>query len=141
MKILNAFLTVSGLAAAEDRKVPPRRPGQRLSTLRRFFKDYINSNVAEKRPDRVSNMYRGVDRLADSMRVSFEKCGFFDPSVPNGGPRPGSNVSEGRKRRDVDAEDPFDVYEQRLQDGERSASVRLAQDTSLAIRQVKYSAF
>ena len=141
MKIFNAFVTVSGLAAAEDRKVPPRRPGQRLSTLRMFFKDYINSNVAEKRPDRVSSMYRGVDRLADSMRVSFEKCGFFDPSVPNGGPRPGSNVSEGRKRRDVDAEDPFDVYEQRLQDGERSASVRLAQDTSLAIRQVEYSAF
>ena len=138
MKIFNAFVTVSGLAAAEDRKVPPRRPGQRLSTLRMFFKDYINFNVAEKRPDRVSNMYRGVDRLADSMRVSFEKCGFFDPSVPNGGPRPGSNVSEGRKRRDVDAEDPFDVYEQRLQDGERSASVRLAQDTSLAIRQVEY---
>ena len=137
MRIFNAFVTVSGLAAAEDRKVPPRRPGQRLSTLRMFFKDYINSNVAEKRPDRVSNMYRGVDRLADSMRVSFEKCGFFDPSVPNGGPRPGSNVSEGRKRRDVDVEDPFDVYEQKLQDGERSESVRLSNDQALAFRQVK----
>ena len=56
------------------------------------------------------------------------------PSVPNGGPRP---VSEGRKRRDVDVEDPFDVYEQKLQDGERSESVRLSNDQVLALREVK----
>ena len=138
MKVFNAIVIVSGLAAADEKKVPPRRPEHRLTTLARFFKDYIESNVAEKRPERVYYMDRGVDRLADRMRVSFEKCGFFDPSLlPNGGPRPGSNVSEGRKRRDVDVEDPFDVYEQKLQDGERSESVRLSNDQALAFRQVK----
>ena len=134
MKVFNAIVIVSGLAAADDKKVPPRRPEHRLTTLARFFKDYIESNVAEKRPDRVYNMYRGVDRLANRMRDSFEKCGFFDPSVPNGGPR---LVSEDRKRRDVDVEDPFDVYEQKLQDGERSESVRLSNDQVLALREVK----
>ena len=134
MKVFNAIVIVSGLAAADEKKVPPRRPEHRLTTLARFFKDYIESNVAEKRPDRVYNMYRGVDRLAVRMRDSFEKCGFFDPSVPNGGPR---LVSEDRKRRDVDVEDPFDVYEQKLQDGERSESVRLSNDQVLALREVK----
>ena len=134
MKVFNAIFVVSGLAAADDKKVPPRRPEDRLTTLTRFFKDYIHVNVGGKRPQRVYYMDRGVDRLADRMRVSFEKCGFFDPSVPNGGPRP---VSESRKRRDVDVEDPFDVYEQKLQDGERSESVRLSNDQTLALRQVK----
>ena len=134
MKVFNTIVIVSGLAAADEKKVPPRRPEHRLTTLTRFFKDYIESNVAEKRPNRVYYMDRGVDRLADRMRDSFEKCGFFDPSVLNGGPRP---VSEGRKRRDVDVEDPFDVYEQKLQDGERSESVRLSNDQALAFRQVK----
>ena len=138
MKVFNAIVIVSGLAAADEKKVPPRRPEHRLTTLARFFKDYIESNVAPKRPERVYYMDRGVDRLADRMRLSFEKCGFFDPTLlPNGGPRPGSNVSEGRKRRDVDVEDPFDVYEQKLQDGERSESVRLSNDQALAFRQVK----
>ena len=137
MKVFNAIVIVSGLAAADDKKVPPRRPEHRLTTLTRFFKDYIHINVGGKRPQRVYYMDRGVDRLADRMRASFEKCGFFDPSVLNGGPRPGSNVSEGRKRRDVDVEDPFDVYEQKLQDGERSESVRLSNDQTLALRQVK----
>ena len=138
MKIFNAIVIVSGLAAADDKKVPPRRPLQRLETLQRFFQEFIDSNVASKRPKRAGNMSLGVERLTERMEHRFGHCGFFDPSIQNGGPRPVSNVVEVRKRRNADAEDPFDVYEQRLQNGERSESVRLSDDTALAFRQVKY---
>merc|ERR1719394_2378881 len=84
--------------------------------------------------------------MTDAMMATFFKtksdglrsCSFFDPNVPNGGPRPNNdadNDNVGRKRRDVDAEDPFDVYEQNLQNGERSASVRLSNDPAVAHRE------
>ena len=144
MKVFNTIALVSGLVAADNKKVPPRRPEQRLNTLSRFYKEYIDTVIAESRPNRAYRQKQRIDSMTDAMEAAYMKvnpdgsglraCGFFDPNVPNGGPRP-SNDGD-RKRRDVDAEDPFDVYEQRLQDGERSASVRLAPDTALALRQV-----
>ena len=88
MKIFNAFVIVSGLAAAEDKKVPPRRPGQRLSTLSRFFREFLDSNLYSKRSDRHLRMTHAIEmRLTKRMNDSFERCGFFDPFVPNGGPK------------------------------------------------------
>ena len=67
----------------------------------------------------------------------LRSCSFFDPNVSNGGPRPNNNADDdnvGRKRREADAEDPFDVYEQNLQDDERFSSVCLSNDPAMALR-------
>lgn len=144
MKVFNTIALVSGLVAADNKKVPPRTPTQRLNTLSRFYKEYVDTFIEQSRPARANFHKERIDSMTDAMLATFTKtkpdgsglrsCSFFDPNVPNGGPRPDNNGD--RKRRDVDAEDPFDVYEQRLQDGERSASVRLSADSALALRQV-----
>ena len=144
MKVFNTIALVSGLVAADNKKVPPRTPTQRLNTLSRFYKEYVDTFIEQSRPARANFHKERIDSMTDAMLATFMKtkpdgsglrsCSFFDPNVPNGGPRPDNNGD--RKRRDVDAEDPFDVYEQRLQDGERSASVRLSADSALALRQV-----
>ena len=143
MKFFSTLAIVSGLAAADNKKVPPRTPPQRLETLSRFFVEYIQSNVAPNRPERAANQVRAVERINAPLESLYNalkpgtyirRCSFFDPNVPNGGPRPSTDT---RKRRDADdSEDPFDAYEARLENGERSASVRLSADPALALRQV-----
>ena len=166
-------LTLLGAALGkpDERKVPPRTPPQRLETLQRFFKEYIQTNVAENRPDRAANQEAAVDRIYEPLDEIFHalkpdgsglrRCSFFDPNVPNGGPRPvsgtntraaedwvaqllcefdgftGPQCDTKRRRRSADNFDPFDDYEAQLENGERAtASVRLSPDVALALRQV-----
>ena len=148
MKVFNTIALVSGLVAADNKKVPPSTPDKRLNTLSRFYKEYVDMHIKESRPQRAAHHKARIDMMTDAMMAAYFKmnnngsglrsCSFFDPNVPNGGPRPNNNGDDtvGRKRRDVDAEDPFDVYEQNLQNGERSASVRLSNEPALALRQV-----
>ena len=155
-----------------ERKVPPRTPPQRLETLQRFFKEYIDNNVKPNRPERAENQKEAVNRIYDPLEEIYHalkpdgsglrRCSFFDPTVPNGGPRPvsgtntraaedwvakllcefdgftGPQCDTKRKRRsDIDSYDPFDDYEAQLENGERAtASVRLSPDVALALRQV-----
>ena len=102
------------------------------------FSEFIDSQVGQFRPNRAENQKTRANDMADRLGAAYNKqCAFFDPMLPNGGPRPSSD-DQGRKRRDADdEEDPFDAYELSLQSGERSASVRLDADPALALRQVK----
>ena len=64
---------------------------QRLRTLERFTKTWINSEIRDgkNRPVRAKNMIENtVHRLVTRLGDVFEKCGFFDPSIPHGGPNP-----------------------------------------------------
>ena len=75
------------------------------------------------------------------VRNPKRECRFFDPNIPNGGPRPDNSDARKRKRRDFETEvfsteDPFDIYEQKYQDGDNSASVQLSKDYAVALRQV-----
>ena len=80
-------------------------------------------------------------------------CSYFNPAVPNGGPRPEEEMNKrdlwawtelrnldsrsGRSRRslDYDPEDPFDVFWNTPED-QRSVAPRLSDDRALALRQV-----
>ena len=113
-----------GVSAVPDvRKVPPRTPPQRLETLCRFAGEYINNRVATtgtdmttdeddnviinenlNRPARAGIMVLRFQMMCEKMTDAFDKhnpetflkrCSYFDPSVPNGGPRP----VEQRKKR------------------------------------------
>lgn len=99
-----------------ERRVPPRTPPQRLETLCRFSRDYMNNRVAAageimgkdllNRPERAQNMIDSIDNLCERLEDTYDarrlkipslrRCSYFDPLVlPNGGPRP----VEQRKRR------------------------------------------
>lgn len=84
------------MAQDDERKVPPRTPPQRLNTLHRFAKEWVNAQikVGINRPSRADNMIaKGIARLEDKMTAAYAKdCHFFDPTVlPHGGPNPNSN--------------------------------------------------
>lgn len=122
MKFLKTFSFVALAANAEERKVPPRQPFQRLLTLKKYTQLWIEKRVGEdkphgiNRPIRAQNMItKGLGRLVDRMnevvpvphggkwgkpvqQIPFragKDCYFFDKTVQYGGPNPASN----RKRR------------------------------------------
>ena len=137
MKIFNTITLISSFVAADSKKVPPRTPVQRLRTLEKVYDGYVHNEIPFSfRPKRFYKQISSLYRLQNRMYTSYMRCGFYDPNVPHGGPRPDNSVNAGRKRRDVDAEDPFDAYEQKYQDGDDSASVELSQDLAFALRQV-----
>ena len=137
MKLFSTIALVSSFVAADSNKVSPRTPQQRLKTLEEVYEGYVLNQIDSFRPDRSQNHRYSIQRLVEKLRtISSYKCSFYDPNVPNGGPRPDNTVNAGRKRRDVNAEDPFDAYEQQYQDVDDSASVQLSQDSALALRQV-----
>ena len=85
-------------AIDEEKKVPPRHPLQRLNTLTRFSREWCRENLTAKQ---ANNWVGKFKRNAERMEIRFEKCGFFDPSVPNGGPNPNST---NRNRRSIDSD-------------------------------------
>ena len=147
-----------------------------------MFLNFVNSNVKPVRAARAENQREAIDRINDPLvvicltkwknykfNINFQeqydklrpngsglrRCSFFDPNVPNGGPRPdddprsarsswahdilcqdfGEGCPNSRKRRAAEF-DPFDAYEAEYEAGERSINLRLADDPALALRQV-----
>ena len=95
MKLSVLFL-LSAQAIDEDKKVPSRHPLQRLKTLTRFSKEWCRENLKAKQANHWAPKF---ERNAIRMETRFRLCGFYDPSLPNGGPRPTN-----RKRRTIDFE-------------------------------------
>ena len=111
------------------------------------------SAIKEAFQDRVHANLLGIYNKMKPDNSGLRQCSFFDPNVPNGGPRPESEMNKrdlwildelkkldsrfARKRRslDYDPEDPFDVY-WNTPESERSAAPRLSEDRALALRQV-----
>jgi len=98
--------------AVNEKKVPPRTPPQRMNTLKRFADTWIAAEiqVSLNRPVRASQMLDRVQMMTDKLELQYLKCGFFDPLVPHGGPKPNS-----RKRRSNEI-DVFDIFEDSLQE-------------------------
>ena len=90
-------LVALAMAQDDDRKVPPRTPPQRLNTLQRFAREWVDAQIGVEinRPSRADNMKaNGITRLNDKMLAAYQKdCHFFDPTVEHGGPRPARKYS------------------------------------------------
>ena len=123
-------MTVSALAE-QEKKVPPRTPLQRLDTLQRFANLWIETwiNINQNRPGRATRMTDRVNLMTSKLEEKYAHCGFFDPNVPNGGPRPV------RKRRSDDL-DIFDNFEEDGNHVRGESSVRLSQNTDIAWKQI-----
>jgi len=72
------------VAAADEKKVPPRHPLQRLNKLTQFTAEWCNDNLTAKQARNWSNKFA---KNAARMEQRFEKCGFYDENqLPHGGP-------------------------------------------------------
>ena len=86
---------------ADEKKVPPRHPLQRLDKLVEFSNELLN-NWFEFLPSQNSwkNKF-GIN--AARMKKGFHRCGFYDETTPHGGP-----VNDARKRRADDDDLRYD---------------------------------
>jgi len=99
------LVLLSVQATDEEKKVPPRTPENRLKKLNQFSKEWCRENlepiVGRQRANKWINKF---EKNGDRMKKRFNsECGFFDPSVPNGGPNPNSTTVVNRNRRSIDS--------------------------------------
>ena len=79
-----AVATFVAVASAQDKKVPPRHPLQRLNKLNKFAIEWVTDNLSEKA---AANWGGKFDRNVDRFERRFELCGFYDENqLPHGGP-------------------------------------------------------
>merc|ERR1711990_947878 len=85
MKVSSVVL-VTLAAADKDKKVPPRTPAQRLNRLQIFSAEWLNDNLPSlpSRENWISKFEINAERMMDAFQRPH--CGFFDPSLPFGGP-------------------------------------------------------
>ena len=85
------------IVAADEKKVPPRHPLQRLKRLNVFANEWITANLSGKQ---ANNWGPKFDRNTARFERRFEICQFYDATLlPHGGP-----AESDRKRRDDDDE-------------------------------------
>ena len=110
MKLSVALIAV---AAAEDKKVPPRHPLQRLNRLTEFSAEILDDWFGfVPSVDAWKNKFaRNAERMERNFNRGNQRCGFYDADLlPHGGPE--------RKRRSDDdeirynREDPSDGIKQ-----------------------------
>ena len=132
IKLCSRVIALVAYVSSQEKKVPPRTPSDRMTTLKRFADSWIAANIAIgiNRPDRALKMTDRIQLMTDKLELQYAQCGFFDPSVPHGGPRPA------RKRRS-DEVNVFDRFEDALRERKMAENeVRLSNDVDLAWVQV-----
>jgi len=86
---------ILALAAADDKKVPPRHPLQRLKKLTAFAGEWCGDNLTDKQ---AANWVPKFEANSARMERRFELCGYYDETSEHGGPR------ERRQAEDDDIE-------------------------------------
>ena len=90
------------VAAAEDKKVPPRHPLQRLNKLVEFSEEILNEwyTFLPSKDSWVAKFAANAERMERNFNRDNQRCGFYDEDqLPHGGPE--------RKRRDADDVDRY----------------------------------
>ena len=85
------------IAAADDKKVPPRHPLQRLNRLTEFTEELLNEwfTFLPSKDSWVAKFATNAGRMQRNFERGNQRCGFYDEDqLPHGGPE--------RKRRDAD---------------------------------------
>ena len=90
------------IAAAEDKKVPPRHPLQRLNKLVEFSEEILNEwyTFLPSKDSWVAKFAANAERMERNFNRGNQRCGFYnEDQLPHGGPE--------RKRRDLDDVDRY----------------------------------
>jgi len=91
---LFAFLAVA--AFAEDKKVPPKTPEQRMDQLKSHVSRLMVDHFSEcsKIDAWEGKLLKVCDRALKAYNRVARECSFFDPNAPNGGPGPAEEGDE-----------------------------------------------
>ena len=101
MKFSPALLLA--VASADDKKVPPRHPLQRLTRLTEFSAELLNDwySWLPSKDAWIQKFANNAGRMERNFNRGGQRCGHYDHNqLPHGGPA--------RKRRDLD--DDVDRY-------------------------------
>lgn len=122
MRLSSAILS-SSLVLAGEKKVPPRHPRNRLRTLTRFSKEWLDVNLrnfdtedkklrrrggayADRFSERFSTWSARLLRIVDQ---PDRDCFFFDPQAPHGGKQkreagdePSENAENSENNSDIE---------------------------------------
>merc|ERR1712048_1012336 len=88
---------------ADDKKVPPRHPLQRLNRLTEFTEELLNDwfSWLPSKDAWIQKFATNAERMERNFNRGNQRCGFYDEDqLPHGGP-------EERKRRDLDDVDRY----------------------------------
>ena len=91
------------LASADDKKVPPRHPLQRLDRLTQFTEEMLDTwfTWLPSKDNWVQKFANNAQRMRHNFQRDEQRCGHYDENqLPHGGP-------EERKRRDLDDVDRY----------------------------------
>jgi hypothetical protein len=106
---MKVSIAIFAVAAADERKVPPRRPEQRLNRLNIFSAEWLHDNLSDL-PSKDAWIAK-FESNAARMLKAFQRpnCGYFDPTnLPHGGPDPDPHLrpnGKPRQRRSTDDDD------------------------------------
>merc|ERR1712146_142328 len=90
------------VASAEDKKVPPRHPLQRLAKLTEFSAEILNEwyGFLPSKDSWIAKFANNAERMERNFNRGNQRCGYYDEEqLPHGGP---VEDAEERNRRSLD---------------------------------------
>ena len=89
------------VAAAEDKKVPPRHPLQRLNKLVEFSEEILNEwyTFLPSKDSWVAKFATNAERMERNFNRGNQRCGYYDENSEHGGP-----AAAERKRREASSD-------------------------------------
>ena len=101
MRLSQALLLA--VASADDKKVPPRHPLQRLERLTQFTDEILDAwfQFLPSKDAWKAKFHNNAERMERNFNRGNQRCGHYDENqLPHGGPAE-------RKRRDLDDVDRY----------------------------------
>ena len=89
------------VAAADNKKVPPRHPLQRLNKLVEFSEEILNEwyTFLPSKDSWVAKFAANAERMERNFNRGNQRCGYYDESSEHGGP-----AAAERKRREASSD-------------------------------------
>lgn len=125
-----SLATLAAVAVADDKKVPPRHPLQRLNNLKKFVTRFSNINIIPILNRATADRFESrIHRMLNSFQDSFERdtCDYYSGAqTQHGGPDPNPDLrpnGKPRQRRDDNddyIEADFDDFESFCKENEGS---------------------
>ena len=76
-------LVLAGITTADEKKVPPRHPVQRLNRLVEFSADILNSDSFSSQSEKWIKMWttkfsKNAGRMETAFTRGNQRCGYYD---------------------------------------------------------------
>merc|ERR1711933_632792 len=87
-KMKLSTVVMIAVASAEEKKVPPRHPLQRLAKLTEFSAEILDQwyEFLPSKDAWKAKFARNAARMQSNFERGNQRCGFYDAALPNGGP-------------------------------------------------------